>query len=238
MKVDKKVVILVMCSSNSHYKRLENAIKETWFNIKNDNVEIIFYSDNEKIENKSEYPVLIGNDLILPCDDGFLNLGHKTIKAFEWVNNNYNYDYIYRSNLGAYIDSNKLIKFIEGKSKNKFYCGIVGKTQTGVKIPFASGSGYFLSKDLVEIVLTNKHLWNHNIVDDVALGELLLKFSIDVDESARRLNYCDNKVFYQIGELDVDHIDNSELYHIRLRSDNREIDINRMSDLYKGNINI
>lgn len=235
MKIDKKVIILVMCSSNPDYKKLENNIKETWFNIKNDDVEIIFYSDNEKIENKSEYPVLIGNDLILPCDDGFFNLGHKTIKAFDWVNKNYNYDYIYRSNLGAYVDSNKLIKFIEGKNKTKFYCGIVGKDSyyLGREVTFASGSGYFLSNDLVEIVLSNEHLWNHNIVDDVALGELLSKFSINVDKSAMRLNYCDNKVFYQIGDLDVDHIDKSELYHIRLRSDSREIDINRMSNLYE-----
>ena len=235
MKIDKKIVVLVMCSSDPNYKKLENAIKETWFNIKNDDVEIIFYSDNEKIENKSEYPILIGNDLILPCGDGFFNLGHKTIKAFEWVDKNYNYDYIYRSNLGAYVDTNNLIKFIEGKSKDKFYCGIEGKDSyyLGREVIFASGSGYFLSKDLAEIVINNKHIWNHNIIDDVALGELLSKFSINVDKSAMRLNYCGDKVFYQIGDGDVDHIDHSKLYHIRLRSDSREDDIKRMFELYR-----
>jgi len=238
MKINKKVVILVMCSSDPNYKKLENSIKETWFNIKNNDVEIIFYSDNEKVENKKEFPILIDNDLILPINDGLFNLGFKTIKAFEWVNDNYNYDYIYRSNLGAYVDSNNIIKFLDNKSKDKFYCGIIGKDSyyLGREITFASGSGYFLSKDLVEIVINNKHMWKHNVIDDVALGELLSNFSIKVDKSAMRLNYCDDKVFYQIGDENVDYIDISDLYHIRLRSNSRDLDIMKMNDLYDKNI--
>ena len=43
----KRVVILVMCSSTLPlYDNLKNGIKETWFNHRNDDVEIIFYSDN------------------------------------------------------------------------------------------------------------------------------------------------------------------------------------------------
>jgi hypothetical protein len=78
IKINKKVVILVMCSSTDNsYKNLEKSIKETWFNSRNDDVEIIFYSDNDNETNKVEYPVLKENNLILPCNDGYFNLGKK-----------------------------------------------------------------------------------------------------------------------------------------------------------------
>ena len=43
---------------------------------------------------------------------------------------------------------------------------------------FASGSGYFISKDLIKIVITNKNKWKHGLIDDVALGVILNKVKI------------------------------------------------------------
>jgi hypothetical protein len=75
----------------------------------------------------------------------------------------------------------------------------------------------------------------------VALGILLSNIQIDLDESARRLNYSDDEVFYQTGESDsipfddiddIDDIDN-QIYHVRLRSTDRKKDINNMHYLWK-----
>jgi hypothetical protein len=235
MKIDKKLIVLVMSSSNPTYMDLEKSIKDTWYNIKNDDIEIIFYKDNNNYNVKSDTPQFDGCDLILPCGDGFNTLGIKTLMAFDWVSKNYNFDYVYRSNLGAYVDTIKMLKFLKDKPKDNFYCGIVGEDTYyyGFPVRFASGSGYFLSKDVVEIVLNNNNMWNHNVVDDVALGKLLSNFSIDVNESAIRLNYCDNNVFYNVGTNTVDNVPDDLIYHIRLRSDDRSIDINRMRELYK-----
>lgn len=231
--LNKKVIILVMCSSNSLYKELEESIKETWFNSRGSDIEIIFYSDNDNEINKLDYPLLRGNNLILPCDDGYFNLGKKTIMAFDWVSKNYTYDYIYRSNLGAFINIKNLLTFLKNKPKDKFYCGIIGKLFLNKEIKFASGSGYILSNDVVNIILDNKDKWNHSIIDDVALGELLSNLKIELDETARRLSYCDDDVYYQIGESDVDEIVDDEIYHIRLRSNNRTKDINNMHYLWE-----
>ena len=233
--INRKVVILVMSSSNNSYKKLEESIKETWFNSRDNDVEIIFYSDNDNEINKVEYPILRGNNLILPCNDGYFNLGIKTIMAFDWVSKNYKYDYIYRSNLGAFINVKNLLSFLVNKPKNKFYSGIIGKCKISLdkEIIFASGSGYLLSNDVINIILDNKNKWDHNIVDDVALGELLSNLQINLDKSARRLSYCDDEIYYQIGESDVNEIVDDEIYHIRLRSNERVKDINNMHHLWE-----
>lgn len=233
MKTSKKVIILVMSSSNPVYQSLENSIKRTWYNIKDEQVEIIFYK--ERFNTSTNDPILLNSDLYLPCEDGFYNIGLKTILAFDWVRNNYEFDYIYRSNLGAFVYPDKLLQFIENKPKEKFYCGIPGKDTyyLGREVNFASGSGYFLSKDLVNLVVENKELWNHSIVDDVALGDLLSNFSIEVDKSAVRMNICDDETFYQTGDSFLTDIDESKIYHIRLRSADRNIDIQNMNNIYK-----
>jgi hypothetical protein len=230
-----------MCSSSSNlYKNLESCIRETWFNYKKDDagVDVIFYKDNQNDIQKYSYPVFNNFDLVLPINDGFFNLGHKTIMAFEWVNQNYDYEYIYRSNLGAFVDIKNILSFLSDKPKDNFYCGIVGKDSfyLGREVEFASGSGYFLSKNLVELVVKNKYMWKHNVIDDVALGELLSQFNVKVDRRAKRKNITDGKTFYQIGDNIVEYIDDEEVYHIRLRSDNREEDIKNMKELYKNKI--
>jgi hypothetical protein len=230
-----KILILIMCSSKEPYLSLEKEIKNTWFKIKHPNVKVIFYHDNDKEENKKNYAFLKENDLILPCGDGYDNLGIKTLMCFEWALN-YNFDFIYRSNLGAYLDFQNMIKFIENNGKKeKFFCGIIGKYN---QIKFASGSGYFMSRDVVELVVEKKNDWNHSLCDDVAVADLLSKFSVGVSEGAKRLNYCDNKKFYEISDKTVVHVDDSEIYHIRLRSENREFDILKMREIYKEKLRV
>ena len=234
MKIDKKIIIMVMCSSNPTYTELENTIKETWFNLKTDEVEILFYKDSNLPQAS-----LVGNDLLLPCRDGLEYCGIKTILALNWVVQNYNFDYIYRSNLGAYVDPIKMLKFLEDKPKNSFYCGIIGidSYYLGRPVKFASGSGYFLSKNLVDIVVKNYQLWQHRAIDDVAMGELLGRFGVEVNKSAIRLSLCDDREKeYQIGDKEVDIIPDSDLYHIRLRSNDRKQDIKNMKMIYERNV--
>jgi len=230
MKTNKKVVILILGSTNSDYEDLTQTIKDTWFNIKNEDVEILFYTDNSKQEVKVDYPILNGSELILPCADGYHNIGIKTLMAFEWVLTNYNPDYIFRCNLGSFVDSNKIMQFLQDKPTYQFYCGIVGEAFNLIK--FASGSGYFLSNDLIKLIVDNNHLWAHSLCDDVAVGYLLNQFNICPNMLAKRLSYCNEEIYYQIGANTVNDIPNNQLYHIRCRSNDRKNDIAKINNLY------
>ena len=229
MKIYKKVLILVMSSCHPEYAALEDSIKETWYNYRNDDVEIIFYkgSGSTHFDNVNLY---------LECVDDFNGLGQKTLLAFDFVLQNFDFEYIYRSNLGAFVDVTKLLSFLKDKPKDSFYCGVIG-TDTyyfNKEVKFASGSGYFLSKDLVKLVSDNKHLWPHHAVDDVALGYLMSLLDIEIDTSAVRKNVCNNSISYNLASELVDEIDEQYLYHIRLRSDDRSIDIENMKNIYKN----
>lgn len=238
MKISKKVVILVMSStSKSEYVNLEESIKKTWYNLRNDDVEIIFYKDNQNLTEKSNYPIRNDCDLILPINDGFYTLNQKTLMAFDWVCQNYEFEYLYRSNLGAFVDIEVMLKFLNNKSREKFYCGIHGIDEFYFRRPvkFISGSGYFLSKDLVNLALQNTHQWPWQVVDDVALGYILIEINgIQPSEDGMRKDICDDEIEYKRAAEVVEFIDEDLIYHYRLRSNNRNGDITIMKELYKN----
>ena len=167
--MNKKILISILSLAQPPYNKLEKAIRNTWGSIIDKDVEIIYYYGNSK-EIK-----LVGDKLFLNHPEGLYNIGHKTLKMYEFILQNFKFDYLFRTNSSSYIDVEKLKLFISDKSLEKFYSGIIGD-YAGIK--FVSGSGYFLSRDLIKLVVDNKNKWNHTLIDDVALGDLLSKYNI------------------------------------------------------------
>ena len=72
---------------------------------------------------QSKYPVLFyfggshkshveKNNLYLKSSTKFVDMGRRTLEAFEYVNQNYDFDYILRTNNSSYIDSIALEKLV------------------------------------------------------------------------------------------------------------------------------
>lgn len=173
---DIKIIICVLSLETEPYISLEKTIRQTWGNNTTSSVEIIYYYGNGD-ENK-----LVGDKFYSKTPEGLYNIGYKTLNLFEYLINNYDFDYIFRTNSSSYINIEKLLNFITNKPKENFYSGVIGNSK-GTK--FASGSGYFLSKDVVKIVIDNKHEWDHKLIDDVSLGKLLLSKGYNIYEGLR-----------------------------------------------------
>ena len=166
-----KVIISVLSiDDSSSFSALEKIIRETWYNLNEPGFEIFFYYGNH---DKNE---IIGDKIFTNTGERYHNCGHKTVKMFELVYNNFDFDYIFRTNLSSYVDITELKNFLQGMPKNNFYCGSFGEA---AGIPFCSGSGYFLSRDLVEKVIINKSNWDHSLIDDVSLGLLLNNLGVE-----------------------------------------------------------
>lgn len=178
----KNIIILVLSHYEEPYVMLEDCIKKTWANHNIDNVKVFFYhGGNEE--------GMVEDKIITNYPEGFHNIGYKTIRAFEILLKNNNFDYIFRTNSSSYVDIQSLLDYLDDKPLDNFYHGVIGhysKTSLldnrvnlkPIDIEFASGSGYFLSKDVVEKVVENKNNWPHQIIDDVAIAYLLRDIDI------------------------------------------------------------
>ena len=208
----KKILISVLSYEREPYLSLENTIRSTWGSIKHDDVDIIYYYGKKGINQ------LNGDRLYLDEPEGLYNIGSKTIKMYEYCFDNIEFDYIFRTNSSSYVNINSLVDFIKDKPNYNFYSGVVGNFGD---IKFASGSGYFISRDLIKKVINNKSNWEHNLIDDVSLGKLMMKLNIPIYPGKR---------------MDIEntlHLSENH-YHYRVKNPtNREIDIIRMNKIHE-----
>jgi uncharacterized protein YegP (UPF0339 family) len=163
--------------------------------------------------------------IITSVPDLYSLIGEKTLDAFEACIENFEFDYIFRTNTSSYLDLKGLQLFIKDKPKENFYAGTIGSHQS---IEFASGCGYFISRDLVAKVVENRILWNHNFVDDVSLGKMLTDdFNVDI--------HAVDRVDINSLEMLAEHVAKREssTFHFRCKAANSETTIQIMTKIHK-----
>jgi hypothetical protein len=97
-------------------------------------------------------------------------IGLKTLKAFQFLLDNYEFEYVFRTNSSSYVDGDLLVSFVSKLNVGDLYGGYIGESRKGL---FASGAGILMSKSLVQKVLSNGSKWRHGLIDDVALARLI-----------------------------------------------------------------
>jgi hypothetical protein len=207
-----KILIVVLSYfDNAIYTKFFESQNESWNSVEVEGVDTFFLIGNN---GKDE---IVGNLIKTNVGESLYNCGHKTIRAFELLKD-YEYDYIFRTNSSSYIDKQMLKDYLLDKPKNNFYSGIIGNYNN---ILYASGSGFVISKDAVDLVLQKKDRWNHNYIDDVSLGLLLREFNILPTLSPR---------------LDIQKVDNEtpmNYYHYRIKTSNRLNDCQYMKSIFE-----
>jgi len=181
----KNVLVMVLSADVGIYKQLIQAIRQTWGSKTNQNFNIIYYYGRIPGHIPPPNGVLQTSDtLICDCDECLEYISYKTILAYKYVYNNFKFDYTFRCCCGSYIVPNELMRFVDNKPMEKFYCGVIG--DPGSPRQFCSGSGYFLSRDLVKVVVENtSELVSYNSrynlpghFDDVCMGMFMTAHGI------------------------------------------------------------
>ena len=214
------ILHLVLSCKNDHYLPIENVAKNTWMQDSPDNIKTIFmYGGSKKIYYDDQDSFYIDRkeslDICL----------YKSICAYETFLES-DFDYIFRSNSTGYFDLNLIPKFLEDKPFENFYCGCLGVLNG---IDFASGSGYFVSKDIVcEIVKNKDILYNYNMPgwnDDVAVGKFITQYlNIPINTSARRIDLRPDEIN---NNLDMSH------YHYRILNGGSYESLEKIHELKK-----
>tara|TARA_B110000008_G_scaffold254461_1_gene270435 strand:+ start:6616 stop:7518 length:903 start_codon:yes stop_codon:yes gene_type:complete len=198
----------------------------TYPSLRNSKVQKKVFSSNESINNVLWYKGgnpeqlinkeanLIERDLYVNASDDALGMGDKTIKSFEWMLKNTDFEYLFRTNTSSYFSYINLLSYIEKNFGNKKYV-YAGKIHTtndssGNSVNFASGSGYILNRNTVKKIVENQKHWEHEYWDDVSLGLLLRKLNLKPID-AQRFDIEGNPYKQKI---DINQ------YHYRCRIDN------------------
>lgn len=165
MQANAKIIALILSCKGTPWEQLEEkGVRKTWYE-QVDGIETIFYY-GDSLYNRFE-----GDKLFLTCKELCDNIGIKTILALERVLNRYpNFKYIFRTNLSSYVRLDRLSSIVDALPSKKAYAGLIGNHNG---IPFASGCGYFLSRDLVELLVNSREVLEYSYMDDVCFGKFL-----------------------------------------------------------------
>lgn len=221
-----KVVILVLSKEDNIYNNLEQTIRKTWGDYHSNNISIYYYyGDAQNFR-------VIDDKIYTKNKESLHNIGYKTIDSLEYIYDNLEFDYIYRTNSSSYVNINNMVNFLKEKPLNNFYCAKVNIEVNGIK--FGSGSGYFISKDIVKFIIENKNKWNHNLMDDVSLGNLLLNNGFKLTPSIRLDidSIIDNKPYYNNKQVDISNLNNNFHFRCKSKDSSRNMDVKIMNYIH------
>jgi len=165
-----------------------------------------------EFRNNQEEIVMEENDYIYIKGDESINPGMilKTCKAFEYINNKYDYEFVIRTNLSTVFHMPNLLEYLH-IIPNTNACGGFNYRS------FITGSGIILSKDVVIKIVDNFLMYDitkHN--EDIIISGILNKLKIP---------YYNCKQFYKwcliINEISEDY---GEYFHIHTHGVFKAID--------------
>lgn len=111
---------------------------------------------------------------------------HKTVKGFEYVEKNFDYDYVTRTNLSSFWYFPNYIERLKTLPTQKLCFGNIGYTLFDKKhISFISGAGMTFTRDVIQNILQHTSDICYDYIDDISLSKLLLDLQYTFIESGR-----------------------------------------------------
>ncbi len=178
-----KVIILVANSKKYPSNIVIPHIKNTWF--KDSPYDVFFYqgeSNDVKIKD---------SHIFLHSSSKYMDMGKKFIECLEVIDKKFEYEYIFKTTTGSYINFQNFEAFVNNLPEKNLCCAPVGlyppsnRTQEN-QISFGSGRGIFLSRDVVKRIIEESSEWDHSLYDDVALGKFLFDRKIKIKSGYRQ----------------------------------------------------
>ena len=176
--MEKVFLLIVVLSGNTKLSnRNLHVQKSTWMKRIEKDVKVLTLSGSDKFN-------YIENDLNVVSPDDYSNISFKTLKGFQWISENIEFEYIYRTNTSSYIDIKKLHSFCRSNISDCLYRGIkVSNYFKDEHISYVSGSDILLSKNAFDLLIENTDNWDTDLVDDVSIGKILQNLNVPIEES-------------------------------------------------------
>lgn len=201
-----KLIILILASDSDVY--LYSEMQELWRIYMNNhkNIKSYFIKYDPMLQNEIS---IINDTISIKGSESYIpGCLDKTIKSIEFLRNNIDFDFVFRTNLSSVVDLNKLYNLL---NDNIECSGVIGNCKGQ---SFVSGAGILMNKNVCQLLIDKKYTLNYNIIDDVSLGVFFTNNNINISSLTRfeAYNYEDNISF-----ITKDLISN--FYHFRCKSD-------------------
>jgi|LauGreSBDMM110SN_4_FD.fasta_scaffold06849_2 hypothetical protein len=210
------IIILIIANDHPKYYHEMQTVWKKYMNL-HPNIRSFFIKGNEEDSVESETIYVKSGENYIP---GILE---KTVKSMEYIQNNYEYDYIFRTNLSSFVDLYKLYEFIHLESTQSMDYGGIILTPSDIPFGYISGAGILFSRTTTEYIINNQSKLDYSIIDDVAFGKLLVpKFPID---------FINRIELESVPECIIKPIRDSPVFHFRCKTTNHFNTVNIMNRL-------
>ena len=221
-----KAILLVLASNNSPvYKQFKKVYQSYLY--ENSNIKVLFVYGKCDLYHRMDYD-LVFDDIEENYYPGMIT---KTIRAFEYINQNYTYDFLIRTNLSTFWDFERLVKRLDTLSTINCLTGTLRNCVYKVqKSPqYISGVDLILSSNLVEQLVNNQYeVCSWDLPEDWALSQFFIYAGLLPTPSypgaihiIEKLSIFDKQTVLQ--EIELAKKKNHD--HFRLKNKNRDIDI-------------
>ena len=147
-----RAIILVLASDNEPIYKAFKKIQETYMN-ENPLVKFFFVYGAGTTFERQEYD-LVYDDIKETHWAPWMTM--KVIRAFEYIDSNFAYDYLIRTNLSTFWDLSLLLERLDTLPKNNCLSGRLGLFPP----PFVTGTSMIISDDLIPLIIKDQQLVN------------------------------------------------------------------------------
>jgi hypothetical protein len=189
-----------MDKTNGYYNSLDKyqilkQYQKLYLDLFKDTIKFFFIEYKENISNDI---IEIGDFIFLKgTEEPFIpNVTIKNIGAINYVKQKYEFDFILLTNLSSIWNIPKLLSLYDEIPKTKFFGGHV------VFNLFVTGTGIFISRDLIDKLLTiNTNIIRDN--DDVAISKHMINVGVPIRFLNNLSNYKWNHQIIDMNESDI-----------------------------------
>lgn len=197
-----RVLVLVLSIDQLPWTQMEDAQRETWVRDCPEGVSVLYYRAHSplgiderlrhrlatlllRLQLKFRWGVsraldrvqLDGDILQFPAlHESIPNTAVKLRAALQWALQNSDFDYVFRTNSSSYIDLQRLMDYVLHAQTKGLYAG-----HSGIhgELPYVSGIGILMSRDVVETMCSGDNLLV-SLVDDIALAQVARREALSI----------------------------------------------------------
>jgi len=211
-----KIYVLVVCAKGENkgeYDLLADTIKRTWGRDETNDIKVFYlWCENYGRGDEKNY--------VLKKPEGYGMLLWKTL-GFLFKHRHDDFDYVFRVNVGCYVHLERMYNHLLNCPRERFYSGAMGEFQGTY---FVSGTGFFMSKDLVKLALSKISTFGFDYIDDVSFGRFFQNNGIMITPDYSRV-ICE-------GEISKFETENTYQWKLRNGDGERYKDCENMVTLY------